>query len=58
MTAVLGRAMMEEVTKKMIPAKRIGQPEEMADAVLFFASPTPAASITGQVLAVDGGFTV
>jgi 3-oxoacyl-[acyl-carrier protein] reductase len=57
MTAVLGEAMMDEVVKKMIPAKRIGKPEEVADAVLFFASPA-SGFITGQVLVVDGGFTV
>jgi 3-oxoacyl-[acyl-carrier protein] reductase len=57
MTAVLGEAMMDEVVKKMIPAKRIGRPEEVADAVLFFASPA-SGFITGQVLVVDGGFTV
>jgi 3-oxoacyl-[acyl-carrier protein] reductase len=57
MTAVLGEVMMEEVTKKLIPAKRIGQPEEIADAVLFFASRS-SGFITGQVLVVDGGFTV
>ena len=57
MTAVLGEVMMEEVTKKLIPAKRIGQPEEIADAVLFFAA-SSSGFITGQVLVVDGGFTV
>jgi 3-oxoacyl-[acyl-carrier protein] reductase len=57
MTAVLGEAMMEEVVKKMIPAKRIGKPEEVADAVLYFASPA-SGFVTGQVLVVDGGFTV
>jgi 3-oxoacyl-[acyl-carrier protein] reductase len=57
MTAVLSEAMMDEVVKKMIPAKRIGQPEEVADAVLFFASPA-SGFVTGQVLVVDGGFTV
>jgi 3-oxoacyl-[acyl-carrier protein] reductase len=57
MTAVLGEAMMDEVVKKMIPAKRIGRPDEVADAILFFASPA-SGFITGQVLVVDGGFTV
>ncbi|MFL5037787.1 MAG: SDR family oxidoreductase [Microvirga sp.] len=35
-------------------AKRLGTPEDIAAATLFFAS-EPAAWITGQVLSVDGG---
>ena len=37
--------------------KRIGKPEEIADAVSFLLSEN-ASYITGQVLAVDGGFTL
>ncbi len=37
-----------------IPAKRLGLPEEVADFVLFLASPA-AAYITGQSLNIDGG---
>lgn len=37
------------------PLCRIGTPEEVAKAVLFFASDS-SAFITGQVLGVDGGF--
>jgi len=37
--------------------KRIGKPEEIADSILFLLS-DQAAFITGQVLVVDGGFTL
>lgn len=40
--------------KKMIPARRLGQPDEVAAAVAFLMS-DDAAYITRQVLAVNGG---
>jgi 3-oxoacyl-[acyl-carrier protein] reductase len=55
MTAAMGPALEEEV-KKRVPAKRLGTPEEVADAVLFLAAPA-SAFITGQCLVVDGGLT-
>ena len=40
-----------------LPMKRLGQGEEIADAVLWLCS-TGSTFVTGQALAVDGGFTV
>lgn len=40
-----------------VPLGRPGTPEEIANAVLFFAAPG-SGYITGQTLAVDGGWTV
>lgn len=53
MTQELGDVVMEEV-KKRIPAKRVGQPEDVAATVLFLAS-KDAGYISGQTLVVDGG---
>jgi NAD(P)-dependent dehydrogenase (short-subunit alcohol dehydrogenase family) len=40
-----------------LPMKRLGRGEEIADAVLWLCSPG-SSFVTGQALAVDGGFTV
>lgn len=42
---------------KAIPFRRLARPEEIADAVLFFAS-AQSDYITGQVLSVSGGLTM
>jgi len=47
----------KEALIKAIPFRRLGRPEEVADAVLFFAS-SRAAYVTGQVLSVSGGLTM
>lgn len=46
-----------EPTLARTPLGRLGEPDDIAGAVLFLASPA-ASWITGQTLAVDGGFTI
>ncbi len=47
---------LREAFIKAIAFRRLGKPEEIADAIVFFASPR-ADYITGQVLSVSGGLT-
>ena len=56
MTAALTEAVREELLKK-IPLGGLGQPEDIANAALFLASPA-ARYITGQILTVDGGMVM
>ena len=56
MTAVLPEAAREALLKT-IPMARLGQPEDVARAVAFFAA-DETAYVTGQVLCVDGGMAV
>ena len=54
------RAVPEEVKMAMIAGtylKRFGQPEEIANGILFLASPE-ASFVTGHNLVVDGGFSL
>ena len=46
-----------EAFVRATPMRRIGKPEEVADAILFFAADR-SAYVTGQVLSVSGGLTM
>ncbi|GAB4593953.1 hypothetical protein MOKP4_02710 [Mycobacterium avium subsp. hominissuis] len=48
---------LKEALVKAIPLRRLARPEEVAAAVLFFASQA-ASFVTGQVISVSGGLTM
>ena len=48
---------LREAFVKAIPFRRIGKPQEVADAILFFATPS-SDYVTGQILSVSGGLTL
>jgi len=48
---------LEEAFRRATPLGRIGEPEDLPGAILFFAS-DDAAYVTGQVLSVSGGLTM
>jgi NAD(P)-dependent dehydrogenase (short-subunit alcohol dehydrogenase family) len=49
-------AIMDSITARM-PAKRIGEPDEIAGMALYLASPASSYT-TGQIMVVDGGVTI
>ena len=56
MTAALSEQVRQELLLK-IPLNCLGQPDDIANAALFLASPA-ARYVTGQVLTVDGGLAM
>jgi 3-oxoacyl-[acyl-carrier protein] reductase len=53
MTAVLPEVYKTEI-KNRIPLARFGRSDDVANAVLYFAS-DEASFVTGQILTIDGG---
>ena len=53
-TAMTGGTFDPETIKQMVPMKRAGKPEEVADLVGFLAS-EQAAYISGQIISINGG---
>jgi 2-hydroxycyclohexanecarboxyl-CoA dehydrogenase len=51
-----GRKYTEAVTR-IIPLRRLGEPQDVADVVAFFVS-DDSRYLTGQVLSIDGGLTM
>ncbi|HCO44879.1 SDR family NAD(P)-dependent oxidoreductase [Immundisolibacter sp.] len=47
-----------EKIARALPLKKIGKPQDIANAVLFLASDRVAGHITGQVLSVSGGYSM
>ena len=52
---ILAQPQLVQKIEAMTPLKRLAEPEEVAAAILFLASPA-SAMITGHTLPVDGGF--
>ena len=48
---------MRQALERAIPMRRLAQPSEIADAIVFFASDR-SSFVTGQVLSVSGGLTM
>ena len=56
MTVAVVNAAGDEIKKK-IPVRRLGRPDDISNAVLFFAA-DESSYVTGQILKVDGGLTL
>jgi NAD(P)-dependent dehydrogenase (short-subunit alcohol dehydrogenase family) len=50
-------AVTREEWSRTVPMRRYGRPEEIATAIAFLVDERQSSYVTGQILAVDGGFT-
>jgi 3-oxoacyl-[acyl-carrier protein] reductase len=57
MSAAIRNKAGDQIEKKHIPMRRIGQPEDVARVAVFLAS-EDSGYVTGQVLTVDGGLSL
>jgi NAD(P)-dependent dehydrogenase (short-subunit alcohol dehydrogenase family) len=54
-TDILDNPDMQATYRRSVPLGRVGEPADVAEAVLFLASPA-SSYITGQLLDLDGGW--
>ena len=47
-----------EMVARSLPLRKLGRPQDVANAVVFLASDRAAGHITGQVLSVSGGYSM
>jgi NAD(P)-dependent dehydrogenase (short-subunit alcohol dehydrogenase family) len=47
-----------EKVAKALPLRKVGRPQDIANAVVFLSSAKVAGHVTGQVLSVSGGYSM
>jgi NAD(P)-dependent dehydrogenase (short-subunit alcohol dehydrogenase family) len=47
-----------EKVAKSLPLRKVGRPQDIANAVLFLSSAKVAGHVTGQVLSASGGYSM
>ena len=47
-----------EKVARALPLRKVGRPQDVANAVVFLASDAVAGHVTGRVLSVSGGYSM